>query len=80
MIIGINFTGITEDVAALEDYRKALRLNRNISKPWSHLRHRLQGLTDSKAQVQQMLHQADNGRRSIIVVPAKRGFFALYIR
>jgi hypothetical protein len=85
VVIGINWTGIAEDVPALEDYRKALKLPKTIRVPGGAMR--LQGLCDSERELGVMLRQADNGRRGLVArsvmvgtATGKRTFFAVYVR
>lgn len=77
MVIGINFTGITEDLTALEDYRKALRLKKEIKVKGKVLR--LQGLTDKEDHAKKMFYAADRSKRSIVEIQAPNGWIAFYI-
>lgn len=81
MIIGINFTGISEDIPSLEAYRRALGFKPSLKLPGYRTRFSLKGITNNKEELKVMIQVADNGRRHIIFEESKKrkGWYALYI-
>jgi hypothetical protein len=67
MIVGINFTGVREHYALLEDLRRAIRLPKFHGGGKRGPRTRLQGLASTEEEAKDMVSQADNGRRVFYV-------------